>query len=78
VHHHLRDGPVLVRLRLEQRVLLSEDAKLAGAFKVAHALYFRHPGGRTVELCHVPGRVLQVDRRSLEAASPVTTSLVPR
>lgn len=78
VHHHLRDSPVLLRVRLVQRVLLADDAKVAGPFKVAHALYFRHPGGRTVELCHAPGRRLQLDRLSLEGARPASVSLAPR
>lgn len=62
VHHHLRERPVVRTWRVSRQLVLGADPALPPAFQVARSLYFRHPGGRRVELCDAPGRPSRLQR----------------
>jgi hypothetical protein len=56
VHRHLREKPVVLHWRVDREVLPSQELQTpAASFSVARSLYFRHPGGRRIELCDTPG-----------------------
>lgn len=73
VHHHLRPVPVVARWRTARWVDLASDTSVPAAFRVTRSLYFRHPGGRTVELCDLPGQPPSVDRARLQGAAVTAT-----
>lgn len=79
VHEHFRESPVVKSWRIERLTTLADDPDLPASFKLGRSLYFRHPGGRRLELCEAPGRTPEVDKKSLEGASrPVSVNLAPR
>jgi len=65
VHQHLRPVPVVASWTVARFVDLGAELDIAPAFRVTRSLYYRHPGGRTVELCNLPSRALTVERGSL-------------
>ena len=77
VHHHLRHMPVIARWRLGQTKSTSENW-LPAEFREPGFLYFRHPGGRRIELCEAPGRRLVLHDPKLEAAPVLVDSSVVR
>ncbi|HZA14820.1 MAG TPA: hypothetical protein VE618_10000 [Myxococcaceae bacterium] len=74
VHHHLRPVTVVAQWRTARWLDLGQDPSIPAAFRVTRSLYFRHPGGRTIELCDLPGQPQSVDRVRL-AGRPVNVSL---
>ncbi len=56
VHHHLRPRPAVDQTEVIWRAVASKDE--LGPLAVPGALVYRHPGGRTVELCESPQRPL--------------------
>jgi hypothetical protein len=65
VHQHLRPVPVVAEWTVARWVDLGAEQDISPAFRVTRSLYYRHPGGRTVELCNLPAQPLTVDRGSL-------------
>ncbi len=65
VHHHLRPVPAVTQWRAARWMDLAADLSVPAAFRVTRSLYFRHPGGRTLVLCDLPGQTLSVDRAKL-------------
>jgi hypothetical protein len=65
VHHHLRPVPVVGGWTVARWVDLGSETEVSPAFRVTRSLYYRHPGGRTLELCNLPGQVLTVQREAL-------------
>ncbi|MHB8875685.1 MAG: hypothetical protein ACYC8T_18525 [Myxococcaceae bacterium] len=79
VHDHFRQQPVVKSWRIERLTTLLDDPGLPSAFKLGRSLYFRHPGGRRIELCEAPGRTPELERRSIDASAlPVSVTLAPR
>ena len=74
VHHHLRPVPVVTQWQTARWVDLAADVSVPAAFRVTRSLYFRHPGGRTLELCDLSAQPLTVDRSRL-AGAPAAVSL---
>jgi hypothetical protein len=65
VHQHLRPVPVVGGWTVSRWVDLGAELDVPPAFRVTRSLYFNHPGGRTVDLCNLPGQSLSVERASL-------------
>lgn len=65
VHHHFRDRPIVSAWRFGRLVDLSSLAETPAVFRTKGFLYFRHPGGTSIELCHAPSRPMSVDRAAL-------------
>jgi hypothetical protein len=65
VHHHLRPVPVVAAWTIARWIDLGAQLDISPAFRVTRSLYYRHPGGRTVELCNLQGQTLTVERGSL-------------
>jgi len=65
VHQHLRSVPVVAAWTVARWVDLGAELDVPPAFRVTRSLYYRHPGGRTVELCNLPAQALTVERGSL-------------
>lgn len=65
VHHHLRPTPVVTHWKTARWVDLASDPSVPARFRVTRSLYFRHPGGRTLQLCDLPGQALSVQRTQL-------------
>lgn len=57
VHDHLRQAPVVRRLRTVRR-LAATALHESPAFKLTHSLYYRQPVGPAVTLCEEPAREL--------------------
>ncbi len=66
VHHHLRPDPIPTAWRFGRTIDLASAADTPEQFRRTGVLYFRHPGGRAIELCHAPGQALWTERRMLE------------
>lgn len=62
VHHHLREKPVVREWRVGRRLEPGEAPAMPQSFRAPRSLYFRHPGGRRLELCDAPGRELRLSR----------------
>ncbi|MFL5350923.1 MAG: hypothetical protein ACJ8AT_39650 [Hyalangium sp.] len=62
VHHHLREEPVVRHWRVDREVLPSHEVSVPTAFQGPRMLYFRHPGGRRIELCDTPNQPLVLSR----------------
>ncbi|PTL79317.1 hypothetical protein [Vitiosangium sp. GDMCC 1.1324] len=78
VHHHLREKPVVRTWRVGRLFEPWKDPAVDPAFSTPHALYFRHPGGKRLELCNAPGRPLQLSRwPEKEGAKPINALVVP-
>jgi hypothetical protein len=78
LHHHLREHPAILTFRAGVRAAPSQAVLLPWHFRSKGALYYRHPGGRTVELCDAPGRQLVLRESSLAGAMPSPVRLSPR
>ncbi|MGA9523065.1 MAG: hypothetical protein WBV82_16470 [Myxococcaceae bacterium] len=66
VHHHLRRDPIPTGWRFGRSIDLASATDTPAQFRRTRVLYFLHPGGRRIELCHAPGQKLWTDRRVLE------------
>ncbi|HYO54940.1 hypothetical protein [Archangium sp.] len=62
VHHHLREKPVVRTWWVGRLLKPGEDPAMPKAFRAPRSLYFRHPGGRRLELCDAPGRTPRLTR----------------
>jgi hypothetical protein len=79
VHSHFRDRPLVHHWRVIRHAVLAEDPAVPASFKLGRSLYYRQPAGRRLELCHAPGRKLELDRDSLEpGTTPTSVSLTAR
>lgn len=56
VHRHLREKPVVRHWQVDREVVPSQELPADSGFKGTRSLYFRHPGGRRIELCDTPGQ----------------------
>jgi len=65
VRHHLRPVPVVASWTAARWVDPGGELDIPPEFRATRSLYYLHPGGRTVELCHLPGQMPTVDRGSL-------------
>ncbi len=74
VHQHLRPVPVVAAWTVARWVDLGAELDIPPAFRVTRSLYYLHPGGRTVELCHLPGQVPSVERGAL-IGTPVSVTV---
>lgn len=70
VHHHFRHTPSVQRWRVGRMVVVSTEPTVPDGFRTPRSLYYRHPGGRVVELCHAPGQRLELERRVLALEPP--------
>ena len=70
VHHHFRHTPAVQRWRVGRMVMVSMDPGVPEGFRAPRSLYYRHPGGRLVELCNAPGQRLELERRVLALEPP--------
>jgi hypothetical protein len=73
IHHHFRPKPVLKHWRIGQWVVVSKLEAMT-AFSAPRSLWYFHPGGRQLELCHAPSQTLRVERRKLVGAPSVVTA----
>ncbi len=62
VHYHLRERPVVRHWWVSRGVWPSQEAAVPTGFHAPRALYFRHPGGRRIELCETPRQQMQLSR----------------
>ncbi len=65
VHHHLRTEPIPTGWRFGRSIDLASSPETPAQFRRTRVLYFLHPGGRRIELCHAPGQALWTDRAVL-------------
>jgi hypothetical protein len=72
VHRHLREKPVVRHWQVDREVTPSQELPTSSAFGVDRSLYFRHPGGRRIELCDTPGRPLTLLRLPEGTSADVT------
>jgi hypothetical protein len=70
VHHHFRHTPAVQRWRVGRMIVVSTDPGVPEGFRTPRSLYYRHPGGRVVELCNAPGQRLELERRVLALEPP--------
>ncbi|WP_224368831.1 hypothetical protein [Hyalangium versicolor] len=62
VHHHLREEPVVRHWEVSREVYPSQEETLLASFRAGRSLYYRHPGGRRIELCGNPNQLLLLSR----------------
>jgi hypothetical protein len=72
VHRHLREKPAVTHWRVDRQVVLSQELPADSAFRGTRSLYFRHPGGRRIELCDTPGQRLVLLEWPEGTPEPVT------
>lgn len=77
VHHHLRERPVVHHWWVGRGVWPSQEAATPASFQVPRALYYRHPGGRRVELCDTPHQPMQLSSWPQGAPMSVTLTRDP-
>jgi hypothetical protein len=76
VHHHLRERPVVRHWRVGREVWPSQEASVPAGFQGGRSLYFRHPGGRRMELCEAPSQRMQLSRWPEGEPAPVMLTRV--
>lgn len=74
VHDHFREKPVVRQWRVARKVWPTREASVPAGFRAARSLYFFHPGGQRIELCHAPDRRM-VLRRWPGEGTPAPVSL---
>jgi hypothetical protein len=58
IHRHFREKPVVRTWRVGRQVGPGTQGLVPEGFRTPRSLYFRHPGGRRLELCEAPNRPL--------------------
>lgn len=68
VHDHFREKPVVRQWRVARKVWPTREASVPAGFRAPRSLYFFHPGGQRIELCHAPERRMVLTRWPGEGA----------
>ena len=76
VHDHFRQKAVVRQWRVGRRVWPTRERSVPEGFLAARSLYFFHPGGQRLELCHAPDRRLVLTRWPGQGA-PAPVALSP-
>lgn len=62
VHDHFREKAVVRQWRVARKVWPTREASVPAGFRAPRSLFFFHPGGRRIELCHAPERRMVLRR----------------
>jgi hypothetical protein len=76
VHDHFREKAVVRQWHVARKVWPTREASVPEGFRAPRSLYFFHPGGRRLELCHAPERRM-VLRRWPGEGTPARSVLTP-